>query len=110
MKQRRKKTGTMKRAVTFFMALSLAVTSGAGVSVIPVQAEQSEVADEVVYKLDMDETGYLTPAKESLDLENRVFSWDNATVYFVLTDRFKNSDKSNDHSYGRGFITKYYAN
>ena len=102
MKQRRKKTGTMKRAVTFFMALSLAVTSGAGVSVIPVQAEQSEVADEVVYKLDMDETGYLTPAKESLDLENRVFSWDNATVYFVLTDRFKNSDKNNDHSYGRG--------
>ncbi|RCU51472.1 hypothetical protein DU002_03075 [Corallincola holothuriorum] len=29
------------------------------------------------------------------------FSWDNATVYFVLTDRFLNADTSNDHSYGR---------
>ena len=24
------------------------------------------------------------------------FSWDNATVYFMLTDRFYNGDKSND--------------
>ena len=30
------------------------------------------------------------------------FSWDNATVYFLLTDRFCNGDTSNDHSYGRG--------
>ena len=30
------------------------------------------------------------------------FSWDNATVYFALTDRFNNGDTSNDHSYGRG--------
>ena len=30
------------------------------------------------------------------------FSWDNATVYFLLTDRFRNGDTSNDHSYGRG--------
>jgi glycosidase len=29
------------------------------------------------------------------------FSWRNATVYFVLTDRFVNGDKSNDNSYGR---------
>ncbi|MGN1394455.1 MAG: alpha-amylase [Succinivibrionaceae bacterium] len=29
------------------------------------------------------------------------FSWDNANVYFMLTDRFNNGDKSNDHSYGR---------
>ena len=36
------------------------------------------------------------------DEEETVFSWDNATVYFVLTDRFLNVDKSNDHSYGRG--------
>ncbi|MEM6335380.1 MAG: alpha-amylase family glycosyl hydrolase, partial [Bacteroidota bacterium] len=31
------------------------------------------------------------------------FSWDNATVYFVLPDRFENGDTSNDHAYGRGF-------
>lgn len=29
------------------------------------------------------------------------FSWDNANVYFLLTDRFNNGDPSNDHSYGR---------
>jgi alpha-amylase len=29
------------------------------------------------------------------------FNWDNATVYFMLTDRFNNGDKSNDHSFGR---------
>ena len=29
------------------------------------------------------------------------FSWDNATVYFLLIDRFKNGDTSNDNAYGR---------
>lgn len=29
------------------------------------------------------------------------FSWDNASVYFLLTDRFYNGNTSNDHSYGR---------
>ena len=29
------------------------------------------------------------------------FSWDNASVYFLLTDRFANGNTSNDHSYGR---------
>lgn len=29
------------------------------------------------------------------------FSWDNASVYFLLTDRFNNGKTSNDHSYGR---------
>ena len=29
------------------------------------------------------------------------FIWDNANVYFVLTDRFYNGDPSNDNSYGR---------
>lgn len=30
------------------------------------------------------------------------FTWDNATVYFVMTDRFANGDPANDHAYGRG--------
>ncbi len=34
-------------------------------------------------------------------VEDDGFTWDNATVYFLLTDRFKNGNKSNDHSYGR---------
>ncbi|HEX8606747.1 MAG TPA: alpha-amylase family glycosyl hydrolase [Pseudoduganella sp.] len=29
------------------------------------------------------------------------FVWENATVYFLLTDRFANGDRSNDLSYGR---------
>ncbi len=31
----------------------------------------------------------------------KTFSWDNATVYFLLIDRFCNGDTSNDNSYGR---------
>lgn len=30
-----------------------------------------------------------------------VFLWENATVYFLLTDRFHNANKSNDLAYGR---------
>lgn len=29
------------------------------------------------------------------------FSWDSATVYFVITDRFENGDPSNDNGFGR---------
>ena len=30
------------------------------------------------------------------------FTWDNATVYFLLTDRFNNGNTTNDNSYNRG--------
>lgn len=33
--------------------------------------------------------------------QNDNFTWDNASVYFLLTDRFRNGNTSNDHSYGR---------
>jgi len=33
--------------------------------------------------------------------QSTTFSWDNATVYFVMTDRFYNGNPNNDHSYGR---------
>jgi alpha-amylase len=29
------------------------------------------------------------------------FTWDNATVYFLMTDRFSNGDPGNDQAYGR---------
>lgn len=32
---------------------------------------------------------------------NDHFNWGNATVYFVITDRFRNGDTSNDTNYGR---------
>lgn len=33
--------------------------------------------------------------------QKAAFNWHNATVYFVLTDRFKNGNPENDRSYGR---------
>lgn len=33
---------------------------------------------------------------------NSNFTWDNASVYFLLTDRFNNGKTENDHSYNRG--------
>ncbi|MFQ7001842.1 MAG: MucBP domain-containing protein, partial [Clostridium sp.] len=66
-------------------------------------------SDENVLKVKMDDAGelsYSVPKSGSYgDVtydENRTFSWDNASVYFVVTDRFVNGDTSNDHSYGRG--------
>ncbi len=90
------------------MALSMAAVPSAGSSA----AEEKD--EGITVKYTMDENGYLTPdaeseelleslhVKQSAELENQRFSWDNANVYFVLTDRFLNSDKSNDHAYGRG--------
>ena len=42
-----------------------------------------------------------TQASESATSKDN-FTWDNASVYFLLTDRFNNGNTSNDHSYGRG--------
>jgi|LSQX01.1.fsa_nt_gb glycosidase len=35
------------------------------------------------------------------ETDSQTFSWDNATVYFVMTDRFLDEDPTNNHSYGR---------
>lgn len=43
-------------------------------------------------------------AKAAPDLspvKGKPFTWDNATVYFLVIDRFNNVDPSNDHVYGR---------
>ncbi len=59
------------------------------------------------YKFTTDDSGKLVPTEESLALDSlskgteKTFSWDNATVYFLLTDRFKNGNTANDNSYGR---------
>jgi len=39
--------------------------------------------------------------EEVVQQEVQPFSWDNATVYFVMTDRFYNGNPNNDQSYGR---------
>ena len=46
------------------------------------------------------ETALADTASKTVNAD--VFSWDNATVYFLLTDRFKNGNTENDHSYNRG--------
>jgi alpha-amylase len=40
------------------------------------------------------------------------FDWKNATIYFLLTDRFNNASPANDHAYGRkadGAVARGYA-
>ena len=50
------------------------------------------------------------------DPKKRIFSWRNATIYFVLLDRFYNGNPENDHSYGRScyedgkIVTQEYKN
>jgi alpha-amylase len=40
------------------------------------------------------------PAPAAAD-RAKPFTWENATVYFLLTDRFNNGNPANDHAYGR---------
>jgi alpha-amylase len=42
-----------------------------------------------------------TGAHSALAAPPKPFLWENATVYFLLTDRFANGDKANDFAYGR---------
>lgn len=78
-----------------------------GKSVVSVDGSDLQEDEAGVYKVTMDENGNLTsdtdydPYGELAGNENTPFSWDNVNMYFVITDRFKNGDKSNDHSYGR---------
>ena len=44
---------------------------------------------------------YTIKIKTPQVLRGRHFSWKNATIYFVLTDRFNNGDTTNDNSYHR---------
>ncbi|GIO40641.1 carbohydrate binding domain-containing protein [Paenibacillus apis] len=39
--------------------------------------------------------------RQATELANKPFSWDNANIYFVLTDRFKDGNPNNNNSYGR---------
>ena len=72
------------------VAMSAIMLSEAGLtSFVPLTVEAREKEETVIEEV----------VNASGSSDN--FTWDNATVYFVLTDRFYNGDKSNDHSYGR---------
>lgn len=81
----------VKKLTTVAMAAILAAQAGLS-SFVPLTVEAKEVAEQQVEEVQVN-TATQKTAK---------FTWDNVTAYFVLTDRFVNGDKSNDHSYGRG--------
>lgn len=43
--------------------------------------------------------------KKKIATPKAPFVWENANVYFLLTDRFNNGDKTNDHTYNRNKTT-----
>ena len=48
------------------------------------------------------------PEQEVPELKKTPFFWENATIYFLLTDRFNNADKSNDVNFERTKETAAY--
>ena len=95
----------LKKGVALAMASLMCVSVMPGETLIMANDNtgDAKTADSSngVYQVEVDANGNIV-ADNATSLENQSFTWDNANVYFVLTDRFKNSDKSNDHSYGRG--------
>ncbi len=72
------------------VALTAAMIAEAGLSsFVPLTVEAKEAVEAQVEEAAVNAAG------------DDNFTWDNATVYFVLTDRFYNGNKTNDHSYGR---------
>lgn len=77
------------------LAMAAVMVSEAGLtSFVPLTAEAKEKEENVIAEA--------VNAASSSDN----FTWDNATVYFAITDRFYNGDTSNDHSYGRSTTEK----
>ena len=107
-----------KLIVSTTILTSMFGSTFASAATISQSSDSSTVeADENVLKIDVDDNGDLTytlpksyTSSELQEMEDRPFTWDNANVYFVMTDRFYNGDKSNDHSYERSTTEKDAAN
>lgn len=109
---------TIKQIIATFMMVAClftntVVTTKAATTVYDVATSNETSAsnsEDGILKVNIDDKGELTyqepvsiaTTDEVVPDENKVFSWNNATVYFLLTDRFSNGDTTNDHSYGRG--------
>lgn len=78
----------MKKILSLIMTFAIALTI---VAIAPIGVSAT----------DTDKT---VSAVSTFDVSQNAddFSWDNALVYFLLTDRFFNGNTSNDHSYERG--------
>ena len=80
------------------MLTSTFLFTGSVVSAADTNGTQSKALESAGASVDVNATGddYWTASENAGN-----FSWDNASVYFLLTDRFYNGNTSNDHSYGR---------
>ena len=81
------------------MLTSTFLFTGSVVSAADINGTQDKALESAGASVDATSTGddYWTASQNA---DN--FSWDNASVYFLLTDRFYNGNQSNDHSYDRG--------
>ena len=81
------------------MLTSTFLFTGSVVSAADINGTQDKALESAGASVDVSSTGddYWTGSQNA---DN--FSWDNASVYFLLTDRFYNGNQSNDHSYDRG--------
>ncbi len=76
-------------------------------SVFPAGTEVRDAYTGVTATVDDDGNAFFVPGPESVVLIERAadaqstpaFTWDNATVYFLMTDRFENGDTTNDVGY-----------
>lgn len=87
---RKKDFSTSKRMLSLFLAVLMLVSVFTCISAQGADFSKAEKSNDMPVS-----------AVQSSSGTSSTFSWDNATVYFMLTDRFYNGDASNDHSYGR---------
>ncbi len=78
----------LKKSISLTLIVAMLITCVIGALPTVQAASQQE-------ETTASQTAVSTPAQP-------VFSWDNASVYFLMTDRFFNGDTTNDHSYNRG--------
>jgi alpha-amylase len=82
---------TRKMLTSLFIVLIVLLQSTINAFAMDNTAEQTQQTS----------TEVTSAVQATSEADASTFSWDNATVYFALTDRFSNGDTSNDHSYGR---------
>lgn len=88
------RNGTLISTVTTTSYTDTAVTKGSTYSytVVAVDTIDQKSAASIAVSVQVN---------NDIPVQTSTFSWDNANVYFVMTDRFVDGDPSNNNSYGR---------
>lgn len=84
------KAVTIKEGTTTILLSDYLEDGKAGT--LTVSATNSEGTDEITANFSRNDT---------IIVKESEFTWNNATIYFVINDRFYNGNTSNDNSYGR---------